>query len=491
MSAGKLARSPLVSTAPVYPNVLTPAGFACLATGGEYQIPPHLDLLNRLLVDAMARRRKRIIVSLPPRHGKSYLISHHFPAFYLGVFPEHNFILVSNEADFAADFGARSQEVMTRMGPSLFGVEVDPRTTAASRWNVRRRGTQRILGGMRTVGAGGPLVGRGAHCLVIDDVIKNSEEAESPTTRQKMWDWFITTARTRLEPGGIIIIVNTRWHEDDLVGRLLDWAAQGREHWDYLRLPALAEPGDPLGRPVGEALWPERGSGFTRADHEVTRDLNPFHFEALYQGNPIPASGGMFQRAWFERNLVDAYPPGCTFCRGWDFAASEGKGDYTVGALVARSETGTFYVVDLVRGQWSVGDVDRVIRETAESDRARHGPVAIRGEEQPAAAGKVAAAAFVKLLAGYDVGVVPASPERSKATRARPFAAQCEFDHVKFLDRPWLADLTSELARFPRGKHDDIVDAVSLAFNELALGETSEGQTTVAEPRDSWSRVLA
>jgi phage terminase large subunit-like protein len=430
-----------VSTAPVYPNVLTPAGFACLATGGEYQIPPHLDLLNRLLVDAMARRRKRIIVSLPPRHGKSYLISHHFPAFYLGVFPEHNFILVSNEADFAADWGAKAQEVMTRMGPSLFGVEVDPRTTAASRWNVRRRGTQRILGGMRTVGAGGPLVGRGAHCLVIDDVIKNSEEAESSTTRQKMWDWFITTARTRLEPGGIIIIVNTRWHEDDLVGRLLDWAAQGREHWDYLRLPALAEPGDPLGRPVGEALWPERGSGFTRHDLEVTRDLNPFHFEALYQGNPIPRSGGMFQDTWFTNNIVDAYPPECRFARGWDFAASEGSGDWTVGVLIA--------------------------------------------------AGKKAADAFVLMLAGYDVKVVRASPHQSKAVRARPFASQCEHDHVKFVRGPWLPEYIHEFCRFPRGKWDDQVDGTSLSFNELALGETSEGQTTVAEPRDSWNRALA
>jgi predicted phage terminase large subunit-like protein len=491
MSAGKLARSPLVSTAPVYPNVLTPAGFACLATGGEYQIPPHLDLLNRLLVDAMARRRKRIIVSLPPRHGKSYLISHHFPAFYLGVFPEHNFILVSNEADFAADWGAKAQEVMTRMGPSLFGVEVDPRTTAASRWNVRRRGTQRILGGMRTVGAGGPLVGRGAHCLVIDDVIKNSEEAESSTTRQKMWDWFITTARTRLEPGGIIIIVNTRWHEDDLVGRLLDWAAQGREHWDYLRLPALAEPGDPLGRPVGEALWPERGSGFTRHDLEVTRDLNPFHFEALYQGNPIPRSGGMFQDTWFTNNIVDAYPPECRFARGWDFAASEGSGDWTVGVLIGKAPSGLYYVIDIRRGQWSVGGVDQNIMETAADDRQRYGPVTIVGEEQPGAAGKKAADAFVLMLAGYDVKVVRASPHQSKAVRARPFASQCEHDHVKFVRGPWLPEYIHEFCRFPRGKWDDQVDGTSLSFNELALGETSEGQTTVAEPRDSWNRALA
>lgn len=473
------------SAPPRPPAVLSPAGFAHLASGGVWVSAPHLDLLNRKLIECMARRTTRLIVSLPPRHGKSFLISHLFPPYYLGVFPDHQFVLVSYEADFAAEWGAKAQDVLARHCPGTFGVELDPRTTAASRWNVRRVGTGITAGGMRTAGIGGPLTGRGANLLLIDDPVKNAEEANSETSRKKAWEWYVTTARTRLEPGGVVVLVMTRWHEDDLAGRLIEWAKQGKERWDVIRIPALAEEDDPLGRAPGEALWPSR---YSREELEILRAQDPYSFEALYQGNPVPLKGGMFRKEWFDRNIVPGHPPGCEYCRGWDFAATEGGGDFTVGVLTARAPDGMFYVLDIVRGQWSVGDVDKTIRETAASDRARFGEVRIRGEEQPGSAGKKAASAFVLMLAGYDVGVVSASG--SKADRARPFASQVEYDHVKFVDGPWLPDYISEFLRFPRGKHDDIVDSQALSFNDLALTPSSDAGSLVSEPRDSFERGL-
>jgi predicted phage terminase large subunit-like protein len=272
---------------------------------------------------------------------------------------------------------------------------------------------------------------------------------------------------------------NTRWNEDDLAGRIMEWAKQGEEPWTILNFPALAEENDPLGRAPGEALWPER---YDRRYLEVTREQDSWAFAALYQGQPRPRGGGMFKEEWF-RQMVSGCPADCDWVRAWDFASSENKGDYTVGVLMGKDASGTYYVRDVVRGRWSAGERDRVIKQTSQADADLLGrwTYRVRGELQPGAAGKDHAGSFASLLDGFDVSVVPASGD--KEVRARPFASACEFGHVRLFAGDWVRPYLAEVCSFPAGKYDDQVDACSYAFNCLALAGGSESSPATGEDR--------
>lgn len=216
-------------------RILTPAGFAYRASGGKWVCPPHLALLNKLLVELMARRIRRLLVVMAPRHGKSEFCSKYFPGCYLGTFPDHRIMLASYEADFAAEWGRKAQEVVAEHGPATFGIDIDPNVSAASRWKLRDS-----QGGMYTAGIGGALSGRGSDLMIIDDPIKNSEEAASEARREMVWDWYRSTARTRLEPDAVMLLVQTRWHDDDLAGRIIKNAETTGEAWTCLKMPALS-----------------------------------------------------------------------------------------------------------------------------------------------------------------------------------------------------------------------------------------------------------
>ena len=190
---------------------------------------------------------------MPPRHGKSELCSVYLPAWYLGTHPERRVILAGHEADFAASWGRRVRDVLEEHGRQLFGARVRADSAAANRWDLVGH-----AGGMVTAGVGGTITGRGADLLVIDDPHKSAEETGSVTYRERVWDWYRAVARTRLEPGAGVVVVQTRWHEDDLAGRLLADAESEGDRWQVLSLPAVAEDDDPLGRSVGDPLWPER-----------------------------------------------------------------------------------------------------------------------------------------------------------------------------------------------------------------------------------------
>ena len=271
----------------------TPALYAIWASGGRWQLAPHLGLIDSQLLD-VAKGGARVIVCMPPRHGKSELVSRYFPAWFIGTFPERRVMLASYEADFAAGWGAKARDLLDRTG-GAFGVRVRGDSSARGRWDVVGH-----EGGMVSVGVGGAMTGRGADALIIDDLVKNYEEAHSPTQRDRVWDWFRSVAYTRLEPGGSIVVIQTRWHEDDLVGRLLENEA---ERWQVVSLPALAEADDPLGRAEGAPLWPSR---FDRAALEEKRQtLGSYLWSALYQQRPSPAAGAVFRREWF-RTFTDA-----------------------------------------------------------------------------------------------------------------------------------------------------------------------------------------
>jgi predicted phage terminase large subunit-like protein len=251
----------------------------------------------------------------------------------------------------------------------------------------------------------------------------------------------------------------TRWHADDLAGWLIAGGG-GASAWEVLNLPALAEEDDPLGREPGEALWPERYDRAALAEIRKSANVGEYFFSAMFQGRPVPRSGGMFRREWFP--IVAAAPAVATRVRFWDMASST-TGDYTAGVRMARIDPGIYYVEDVVRGRWTPHERDRVILQTAQIDGRS---VPVRVEQEPGSAGVSVVAATVKLLAGY--AIRGERPTGDKATRAAPFASQCEAGNVRLVAGGWIRDFLEEIELFPVAKHDDQADACSGCFNALA-----------------------
>lgn len=254
----------------------TPALFARHCSGNRWYPAKHLVELSEKLMDVATGDITHLMIFMPPRHGKSELTSKYFPAWYLGKYPDNRVILTGYEADFAAQWGYKARNIMHEHGPALFNLTVAGNSSARDRWDIAGH-----LGGMSTAGVGGAITGKGAHLLIIDDPIKNAEEANSKTYRDKSYDWYRSTAYTRIEPGGSVVIIQTRWHEDDLSGRLLK---EEPEKWTVVNLPALAEEGDSLDRQPGEALFPKRYDVSALLD--IKRTVGSYWWNALYQQRP-------------------------------------------------------------------------------------------------------------------------------------------------------------------------------------------------------------
>jgi predicted phage terminase large subunit-like protein len=478
----------------------SPAGFGYVANvrkteDGSFEsgfmYPPHVEHLNQAIVHLAAREYLKqgytgIIVEMPPRHGKSEICSKYTPPWYIGCFPGHRVALASYEADFASSWGRAGRDLLEEWGPSLFAMEVDRRSSAADRWGVRRmtRGRPRKdPGGMITTGVGGPITGKGADLLIIDDPFKNFQEAQSKTIRNRVWNWWLSTARTRLEPGGVVIIIMTRWHEDDLIGRLLAASGespQGTGHplydpladkWIRIRYPAIAEGEDFLGRRPGEALWPERYHEEALA--RIKASVGAYIWGALYQQRPAPLEGGMFERDWFR--IIDEVPRKDAegkplrvkkTMRRWDMAATEeAQGtdpDWTVGAKVHLMSDGSYVIVDIRRFRKNPDPTEREIQRIAVVDGKG---VPIRMEQEPGSAGKTVIAHFKKLLRGW--AFKGRRSTGSKETRAIVYSAAAERGDVYLLRADWNEEFLDEHVLFPNGTHDDQVDAVSGCIEDL------------------------
>lgn len=412
------------------------------ADNRRWQSPPHIETLDRLLVDVAERRIRRLIVELPPRHGKSSMVSHYFPAWYLLKHPEQRIILASYESDFAASWGRRTRDTVSEFGPR-FGVSVRDDSSAAGRWDTAAGG------GMVAVGVGAALTGRGANILILDDVVKNQEEADSPTQREKAWSWYQSVAYTRLEPDGAIIIAATRWHHDDLLGRLLREQERGGEQWELLCLPAIAETDDPLGRAEGEALWAERFP--LPALEEIRRAVGVHWWASLYQQRPTPREGGLFRWEWIDSNRVMEVPPLSRVVVAVDPALSaNAASDMTGIVAVGQARDDQLYVLaslglHLSPEGWASKALD--LLDSWHAERL-----------------------VIEKNAGGDLiesvirGVRPTAPlsmvtaRTGKAIRAERVALAYETGQAHHLGR--LDGLEEELVSFPRGAHDDQLDAL-------------------------------
>lgn len=306
------------------------------------------------------------------------------------------------------------------------------------------------------------------NCIIIDDPVRSRKDASSPTVRRTTWEWYQDDLRTRLEPGGRIAILMTRWHEQDLCGMLLEHEP---ELWDVVRLPALAEENDPLGRKVGESINPER---FSREDFLEIKKTMGRSFYALYQQRPQEQEGEFFKASWFEK--LDKLPEleeneKYEYVRYWDKAATtEDRSDYTVGVLMCKNrKTGYYYIIDVVRGKWMPHARDKIILRTAQKDQELYGHVRIFHEEEPGSSGKDAAKQTNQLLSGYSVKAIKSTG--NKQLRSEPYQSQCEAKNVFLIKAQWNADFIDEHATFPLGGHDDIVDAAAGAFSQLTKGK--------------------
>ena len=431
----------------------------------------HCQVLADVLQRVADGELTRLMVFMPPRHGKSELVSRLFSAYYLYRHPDRFVGINSYAADLAYTFSRSARDNFTRAGGMI-------RDDAASVKNwITTDG-----GGMWAAGVGGAITGRGGHCLIIDDPLKNAEEAASETIRAKHKDWYGSTLYTRLEPSGSVVVVQTRWNEDDLSGYLLAQEKDEPEHWHIVTMPAIAEDEipdfpatctiEPDERAPGLALCPERYP--LQRLNAIAGKIGEYFFGALYQQRPTPASGNFFKREWF--NPAPVAPLYASRVRYWDIAgADEGRGDWTCGTLMAVDTSGRYYVEDVQRFQLSAHQRNRKIREVAESDRERLEPLATAPTiyiEQPPGLGKEATDTLIRELAGF---VVYADPvHKDKITRAEPFKAQAQAGNVSVVAGDWNRAWFNELEAFPNGKHDDQVDSASGAFNALAKRVTVE-----------------
>lgn len=416
----------------------------------------HLQFLSDHLVRLEQRKIKKLVVSLPPRHGKSWTISYFFPAWYLARHPRERVILAGYGEFFAKEWGARVRDCVLEHGDEL-NLQIHPEKTAANNWELTAGG------GMICVGVGGSLTGRGANVLVIDDPIKNEEESYSQVYRDKLWEWWQATAFTRLEPNGIVAVLQTRWNEDDLVGRIL--ANDEKDEWEIINLPALAESGDLLGRSIGEPLWPEHFPD--DPDYEKRKNsISPYWWHSLFQGHPTPEGGGILKREWFQfyHTLPDSPDQ---WLQSWDLSLKDKEtSDYSVGQVWARKGA-DLYLVDQARGHFSM---DRVIHHM--KNFAIRFPKAVAKLVEDSAMGPI-----LKQTLQHDLGgIIPIPAKGSKRSRAEAVVPFLQGHNIYLPESQtgtkakWVQEFWEECGAFPKGVNDDQVDAFTQAIAFLVPG---------------------
>ena len=478
----------------------------------------HEDICRRL--ERFSRevgegKSPRLLLLMPPRHGKSELASIRFPAWHLGHYPDHEIINVGYNLDLPMKFSRKVRELMRDdLYQALFpDTRLDPTSQSVEVWNT-------IAGGMfLAAGVGGGITGKGAHVLIIDDPLKNQEEADRAEQRDKLWDWYQSTAYTRLAPGGGVLVIETWWNDDDLAGRLLA-AMQNvpdADQFEVIKYPALSEsweyrddsdpdtpgqivrfdeePQDPpdghtLLRPKGMCLHEDRYP--TEALKRIRANLQPRIWSALYQQNPVPDEGMYFKKDYFRYQRSLPNPHGLRLFTAWDFAIGEKQqNDWTVGATILQDESDTLYVLEIFRMKGDSFQIVEAILDTA----ARWGNIPTTGYLIGAEDGQIwrAIEPLLKkrmterrMYPPYEV----LRPLSDKMARARPLQGRMQQGRVVFPEGAgWLNQAEQELLRFPAGSHDDVVDALAWVVH-LCMGKEPPKKV---EPRalPSWRDKLS
>lgn len=417
---------------------LTPANLARHHSRGLWTFAPHLKPLNEQAIKLATGTVKRAIWTLPPRWGKS-TIACYFGAWFMGVVPNAQIIITSAEAELALQWSRKIRDILSEVGREVFGVNIKPDSMKQGHWETSAGGV------CHAAGAGGPLTGRGATLIIADDLIKNSEQANSEAFRATLMDWWTSTVMTRLEPGGRVLLIGTRWRVDDVIGQLLEQEKDGGDHWDLIVTPALDAAGESTSTryTTEEMLQKKAGVG-------------AYTWETMYMGAPYVRTGGFFDVDKIE--TVDAAPVNLVKVRGWDEASSL-TGDYTVGIKLGKAADGNIYILDMARCRLAPGPRDAEIQKTVERDGSR---VRQHFQQEPGSAGLSRIEAIKNLLRGY--WVTSDKPTGDKETRAGASATAVDTGIIKMVRGAWNAEFLEEMRAFPNGAHDDIPDAFSWAY---------------------------
>lgn len=474
---------------------------------------PALDLIDAALVNAFTTPDSRLIISMPPQEGKSTRAAGDFPAWALTQNPDLRIVTASYGQSLATRNG-RAIRRRIENNPTL-GLTIAPDNGAANDWTIgtcpacisdQHNGHQ---GGVFSVGVGGPGSGRPADLLIIDDPIKDRKEADSPAYRDSVWDWWTDVASARLAPGAAVIVILTRWHHDDLAGRLIDRDKDAG--WVELNIPAQADhnpdkgEADVLGRDPGEFMVSARGRT-TRQWEQRKKTAGTRTWASLYQGRPTPDQGNLFPvDAWSRydrplwvirddgaRVIPDAqHDPTAELVQSWDFTFKDTKGsDYVVGQVWLRRGPDA-YLLDMVRRRAGFTDSVQMML-----DLTARWPQAVAKLVEDKANGP----AILNAVRAKVGGLIPVEPEGSKYARASAVTPFVEAGNVHLPDptkvdgTAWVTDLTEEARDFPAGAHDDCVDSMSQAVHRLLLvpllDDTGYGSTDDVLARDDTDDAL-
>ena len=417
---------------------------------------------------------------MPPGSAKSTYASILFPPWYLSNHADHAIIAASHTAELAEKWGRKVRNLVSEHSATL-GIGISESSAAAGRWETGQGGEY------FAAGVGGSVTGRRADLILIDDPVRSREDAESELIREKTWDWYKSDLYTRLKPGGRVVLIQTRWHEDDLAGRIIADMASGGDQWDIVCLPALAEDDDILGREPGTPLWPEWES--LEELERKRRAVGPRDWSALYQQRPVPEEGDYFKVEWLKP--YDKSPPRDTLriYGGSDYAVTADGGDYTVHVVIGLDPEGRMYLLDLWRKQASS---DQWVESFC--DLVKHWKPVAWAEEN------------IQITAGIGPFLERRQRERQaycareqfptrgdKAQRAQSIRGRMALEGLYVpINAPWMSDFRAELLSFPAGKHDDQVDAIGLVgqlLDQMLAGQKPKAPPPVKKPNDYVKKI--
>ena len=429
-------------------------------TRSRYEPVRHHETIAAALEEVEKGHWQRLIISMPPRHGKSELASRRFPAWFLGRDPYRQVLFATYNAELAESFGRNVREVMRLPAfQQVFPLcKLRQGSASANRIETEEGGLGQF------VGVGGGLTGKGADLLIIDDPIKGREEADSQSARDKLWSWFTQEAFSRLMPGGRVVIIMTRWHEDDLIGRLTDernpcYREELAAKWKILSLPAIAVDNDPMGRQPGDALWPERfGLEFLRE----AKLQDPKGFSALYQGQPTPEDGDYFKKDWLKGYLPHDLPQNLrTYCVSDHAVSTAQTADRTCLLPFGVDEQDNVWILPDV--WWRRASTDQVVDGMIDL-MVRRNPVKWGAERGHISQSIGPFLRKVQQERQVWTMVDEITPVKDKQTRAQAIRGRMAMGKVYFPKfAGWWGDAEQELLKFPSARHDDFVDALGLA----------------------------
>lgn len=416
----------------------------------------HFVTMQEPLDQVTAGELRRVVFSVAIRHGKSEHNTVSYPVYRLERDQSTRVLVVSHSERQAHKFSRQ----MRRLAQSR-GISMGDRDTAGE-WETSNGG------GVIALGAGAGTASLSADLIVVDDPIGKREHAESETRRDGLWDWLTNDVLSRVEPDTGVIFTMSRWHTDDVAGRLLEGRAG---EWHVVDLPGEAEEDDPLGREPGVALWEELRDAKWLAEKRV--ELGAYGFASLIQGRPRPREGGMFKWDWWQE--IDTVPSVGRFVRYWDTAGTDTTGDndpdYTAGALLCRMPDKRTCIVDITRFRDSVATRDARMEQIARQDlQTYHGRVMWWIETESGIGGADRTRDLIRRLqnTGLTVKADP-RPSKNKVLRAEPVASKAEAGNMVLGPGEWRNDFRLEAADFPGGRHDDQIDAVAGADSKLAV----------------------